>query len=143
MNVTEGRNRYGFRSRTGAMPIDGEQLEARLTSHGVYVTALERNEGTLDVEYESIDAGRIGEVPHQEMGRVINIYRELVDEERKGDAKKDEYARIEATVTDLEGDPVGRWHAEADWLRALAADDLSEVDFSTRVLETIDHDIDG
>jgi len=133
------------------MPIDGEQLEARLTSHGVYVTELDRRDGILEIEYESIDAGRIGEVPHQEMGRVINVYRELAEDDgtdgegTDGDSGDDggEYARIEALVTDLEGNPVGTWHAEADWLRALAAEDLSEIEFSSRVLDTIDHDVEG
>ena len=120
------------------MTIDGEQLEARLTSHGVYITTLERDEGTLDIEYESIDAGRIGEIPHQEMGRVINVYRDLAAEEEYTEA---DYARIEATVTGLEGELVGTWHAEADWLRELAAEECTEVEFSSRVLDTIDHDV--
>lgn len=122
------------------MSIDDDQLEARLTSHGVYVTTLERGEKAMEIEYESIDAGQIDEVPHQEMGRVINVYRELVEEGSEDDP--DEYSRIEATVTDLEGSPVGTWYAEADWLRALANEDLSEVEFSSRVLDTIDHDVD-
>lgn len=123
------------------MSIDGEQLEARLTSHGVYVTELDRGEGILEIEYESIDAGQIGEIPHQEMGRVINVYRELAEDDAGDDGT--EYARIEALVTDLEGEPVGTWYAEADWLRALADEDLSEVEFSSRVLDTIDHDVEG
>lgn len=122
------------------MTIDGERLEARLTSDGVYVTNMDRGNGVLSVEYESIDAGSIGEVPHQEMGRVVNVYRELADE---NDYDREDYVRLEATVTDLEGEPVGTWHAEADWLRALADGELSEVEFSSRVLDTIDHDVEN
>ena len=123
------------------MSLDTEQFEARLTSHGVYVSSVEQDRGrdredernteTIDVEYESIDAGRIGEVPHQEMGRVVNVYRDVADES----------ADIEALVTDLDGEPVGTWHVEAEWLDALEAGELSEVDFSGRVLDTIDHDV--
>jgi hypothetical protein len=113
------------------MSLDTEQFEARLTSHGVYVSALDREDGAIDIEYESIDAGRIGEVPHQEMGRVINVYREMVDEP----------ADIDALVTDLDDEPVGAWYVEAGWLDALEAGQLSEVDFSGRVLDTIDHDV--
>ena len=141
------------------MTIDDDRFEARLMSDGVYVTTIERRGDTLAVEYESIDAGSIGEVPHQEMGRVINVYRELVDENEgrdgteagiidgneDGDGNSDRsgYRRIEATVTDLEGEPVGTWHAEAGWLRALADDDLTEVEFSSRALDTIDHDVEN
>lgn len=125
------------------MSLDTEQFEARLTSHGVYVSSVEQDrgldredgkgKGTIDVEYESIDAGRIGEVPHQEMGRVVNVYREVADES----------ADIEALVTDLDDEPVGTWHVEAEWLEALEAGELSEVEFSGRVLDTIDHDVEN
>ncbi|PSP76833.1 hypothetical protein BRC86_00820 [Halobacteriales archaeon QS_3_64_16] len=127
------------------MSLDTEQFEARLTSHGVYVSSVEQEQnqdrdreneegnGTIDIEYESIDAGRIGEVPHQEMGRVINVYREVAENS----------ADIDALVTDLDDEPVGTWHVESEWLDALDAGELSEVEFSGRVLDTIDHDVEN
>lgn len=113
------------------MSLDVEQFEARLTSHGVYVTSLDRGENGIDLEYESIDAGQIDEVPHQEIGRVINVYREMTDEPTD----------INALVADLDGESIGTWRADGEWLDRLADDDLSEVEFSGRVLETIDHDV--
>lgn len=113
------------------MSFDPEQFEARLTSHGVYVTAFDRRDDAIGIEYESINAGQIDDVPHGEIGRVINLYRDMAEAP----------TRIEATVTDLDGDPIGTWRVEAGWLDALADDRLSEVEFSQRVLETIDHDV--
>ncbi|WP_327052000.1 hypothetical protein [Halomicrococcus gelatinilyticus] len=111
------------------MDIDADQLEARLMSHGVYVTSLDVEVDSLAITYESVTAGQTGAVPHREVGRVINVVRDLAESP----------VAIRGTVTDLDDDLVGDWHAEADWLRALEAGDLSEVEFSQRVLETIDH----
>lgn len=111
------------------MDIDADQLEARLTSHGVYVTSLDAETNHLTITYESVTGGQTGAVPHREVGRVINVVRDLTESP----------VEIRGTVTDLDDEPIGDWHAEADWLRALEDGDLSEVDFSQRVLETIDH----
>ena len=111
------------------MDIDADQLEARLMSHGVYVTSLDVEADSLAITYESVNGGQTGEVPHREVGRVINVVRDLAESP----------VAIRGTVTDLDDEPIGDWHAEADWLRALEGGDLSEVDFSQRVLETIDH----
>ncbi|WP_266079303.1 hypothetical protein [Haladaptatus caseinilyticus] len=110
------------------MTFDPDQLEARLMSHGVYVTSLETDDERIEVEYESIKAGQAGVVPHREVGRVINVVRELTEVERN----------LRGSVTDLDGKQIGRWHAESEWLRALENDELSEVDFSQRVIESID-----
>ena len=45
---------------------------------------------------------------------------------------------IEAEVTDLEGDALGTWHVEAEWIDRLHNGDLSETDFSEMVIETIE-----
>lgn len=127
-----GRNRYGPRWRTQVMPLDAEQFETRLVPHGVYLTAFDRREDAIVIEYESTSAGQTDGVPHDDIGRVINRYRDMAEAS----------TRIEATVVDLEGDPIGTWYVEADWLDALADDRLSELQFSQRVLETIEHDVD-
>lgn len=110
------------------MGFDADRLEARLMSHGVYVTSLEYDEERIDIEYESIAAGRTDAVPHREVGRVINAVRDLTETPRN----------LRGSVTDLDGERVGRWRTEAEWLRALESEELSEVDFSQRVIETID-----
>ncbi len=111
-----------------AMTFDPDQLEARLMSHGVYVTSLDTEEEKIEVEYESISAGQAGAVPHREVGRVINVVRDLTETPRG----------VRGSVTDLDGEPVGSWRAEVEWLRALEDDELSEIEFSQRVVETID-----
>ncbi|WP_435155873.1 hypothetical protein [Haladaptatus sp. DFWS20] len=111
------------------MDFDPDQLEARLMSHGVYVTSVETDEERIEVEYESITAGNSGAVPHREVGRVINVVRELTETQRN----------LRGWVTDLDGEQVGRWQAKAEWLEALEDGELSEVDFSGRVIESIDH----
>lgn len=110
------------------MAFDADQLEARLMSHGVYVVSLDADEERIDIEYESIAAGRTDAVPHREVGRVINVVRDLTETPRN----------LRGSVIDLDGEQVGSWRAEVDWLQALDDDELSEVDFSQRVIETID-----
>ncbi|RBI63036.1 hypothetical protein DMJ13_00295 [halophilic archaeon] len=109
------------------MDLDADQLEGRLMSHGVYVTSLDADGERIAVEYESIAAGRADAVPHREVGRVVNVVRDLTETPRG----------VRGSVTDLDGEPVGRWHAEAEWLRALEDGELSQVEFSQRVVETI------
>jgi hypothetical protein len=104
------------------------QLEARLTSHGVYVDEVERDEG-FRLSYESVDAQ--GGVPQREIGRVVNVFRDVFGDDWGGE-------RIEATVYDLDGEAVGSWHVEREWLRALAEGELSEVEFSRKVVDAIE-----
>ncbi|MDG5777698.1 hypothetical protein VB773_12220 [Haloarculaceae archaeon H-GB2-1] len=105
------------------------QLESRLTSHGVYVTELDEMDDGYDLTYESIAADE-GAVPHREIGRVVNVFLDLHGDDWRG-------ARIEATVLDLEGERKGTWHVEASWLGELTDDEISEEEFSARVLDTI------
>jgi hypothetical protein len=117
--------------------VDPEEVtsraESRLVSHGVYVQEVtaESGGGGYQLVYESIAADGASAVPHREVGRVINVFRDVHPEDWAG-------ANIEATVTDLDGVELGEWHVRAEWLRALQAGDLSEVEFSTRVIETIE-----
>lgn len=107
------------------------RLESRLTSHGVYVDEVVEEQGGYEVTYESISADSEGVVPHREVGRVINVFRDLHDEDWSG-------ADIDAVVTDFEGEERGRWHVEAAWLDQLHNADLTEVEFSEKVVETIE-----
>lgn len=106
------------------------RIESRLMSHGVYVTDLEAVDGGgFRVTYESM-AADAGAIPHREVGRVINVFRDLHDDDWEG-------ADIEGTVLDLEGHERGRWHVEAAWLDELHNGDLSETEFSGRVIGTV------
>lgn len=107
------------------------RIESRLMSHGVYVDeVVEKDEG-YRLTYESVAADGAGAVPHREVGRVINVFRDFHDDDWEG-------VDIEATVTDLDGAELGEWHVEQEWIAALHGDDLSEVEFSERVIDTIE-----
>ncbi|MDZ7702433.1 MAG: hypothetical protein U5J98_10465 [Halobacteriales archaeon] len=106
------------------------RLESRLMSHGVYVTEFDRTEGRYAIEYESLYADG-GVIPHREVGRVINVFLDLHPDDWSG-------ADIEAVVTDLEGEPQGSWRVERDWFAAMTAGELSETDFSAKVIGTLD-----
>jgi hypothetical protein len=41
------------------------------------------------------------------------------------------------------GDVLGTWRAEAEWFEALASYEISETEFSTRVLDTVSHEAEG
>lgn len=107
------------------------QIESRLTSHGVYVDEISEVDGGYEISYESISADSDDTVPHREIGRVINVFRDLHDSDWSG-------AAIDATVTDLDGEPQGSWHVEQEWFDDLHNGDLTEIDFSGRVIDTIE-----
>ena len=107
------------------------RVESRLTSHGVYVDEVEQTEGGYSLTYESIAVADEGVVPHREVGRVINVFRDLHDDDWPG-------ARIEGDVLDFDGNHRGTWYVEAEWLDALHNGDLTEVEFSERVVGTIE-----
>lgn len=108
------------------------QIEARLTSHGVYVDEVDHEEATYSITYESISTANEGAVPHREVGRVINVFRDLHEDDWEGE-------RIEAVVTDLDGVEQGTWHVKQEWIDKLHNGDLTEVEFSQKVVDTIEH----
>lgn len=116
-----------------ALETDDEHLERvsnRLMGRGVYFETAERDDDRLALEYQTVAPG--DGVPHQQIGKVINAFRELRDEGW-------EPATIEATVIDAnDGHRRGSWRMEEGWLRALEAGELSEVEFSGRVLDTLE-----
>lgn len=106
------------------------KVENRLMSHGVYIDVFEETDsGGVYLEYESLYAEE-GVIPHREVGRVINVFLDLHDDDWTG-------ADIEAVVTDSAGEPAGSWSVEQEWVAKLNAGELSETDFSARVIETI------
>ncbi|MGB9965276.1 hypothetical protein [Halobacterium sp. CBA1126] len=107
-------------------------LESRLTNHGCYLRELAEDDDAYRLTYQSAAADANGEIPHQQVGDVVNDFRELFDEEGWP------VRSVEATVTDLDDEPLGSWRAEAAWFEALAAGDLTEVEFSQRLLEGLE-----
>ena len=116
-------------------PMDDDRtfaLESRLTNHGCYLQSIAVEAGTYELTYQSAAADQHGEIPHQQVGDIVNDFRELFADH--GWSVRD----VEATVTDLDDERLGSWHADAEWFEALAAGKLSEVEFSQRVLDGLE-----
>ena len=106
-------------------------LESRLTNHGCYLQSIAVEDGAYRLIYQSAAADQHGEIPHQQVGDVVNDFRKLFDQ-------RDWPVRsVEATVTNLDDEPMGVWRADADWFTALESGEMSEVAFSRRVLDSL------
>ncbi|MFC5133287.1 MULTISPECIES: hypothetical protein [Haloferacaceae] len=108
-------------------------VEPTLRSYGVSVESIDAGD-PLEVTYMTAFPGR--EVHRREIGRALNA---LID---RAESDAWEPVRVEATVIRAPGDPLGTWAAEPAWFEGLLADELTETEFSTRVLETLTH-VDG
>ena len=108
-----------------------EQVGYRLMSQGVYFQSVERSGQALRIEYETVAPG--DGIPRQQMGRVINPFRDALEEGW-------EPAGLDVWVYDTDGEFRGRWGMEAEWLESLEAEELTEVEFSRRVLSTVSFD---
>ncbi|MFB6256432.1 MAG: hypothetical protein ABEH58_06870 [Haloplanus sp.] len=109
--------------------MDESELEAELRNFGVDVHEI----GAVEpVELSYITAYPGDEVNHMEMGKVLNAFIDL-DEEGKWTAK-----RVDATVLRFEDEVMNTWYAKAEWFEGLHNYRISETEFSTRVLETLE-----
>ncbi|ELZ01108.1 hypothetical protein C482_07906 [Natrialba chahannaoensis JCM 10990] len=140
-------------------------LENRLMSHGIYVTAFEQGDGdkseneseseseatdqtasTTETHTEKdatsgdeqsapivLEYETVSEAPGVTSNEVGAVLRTLlaVAEEREWQP-----GRLEVTSLTTDGDRRGSWHVEAAWFENLS-NELSQVAFSQRVLETI------
>lgn len=128
-------------------------LENRLMSDGIYLLEFERLDGEDDdpdadagdsddasipiherdgagarIEYETV--AEIEYVTSEEVGAVVRTLLAIADE------RDWTPGRFEATSLTTDGDVRGSWHVEATWFEQLH-DELSELEFSKSVLETI------
>lgn len=106
------------------------QLEEELRSYGISVESLDRSEEGIELEYVTAFPGE--HVHHREMGRACNAFIDM--------AKHDQWRPepVDATVLRAEGDALGTWHAEAEWFERLLDDDLTEVEFSRHVVDSLE-----
>jgi hypothetical protein len=109
-------------------------LEPELRSYGVSVESIDEGD-PLELTYMTAFPGR--EIHRGEIGRALNA---LIEQ-----AEADEWdpVRVEGTVVRSPGDVLGTWRAEAEWFEALASYEISETEFSTRVLDTVSHEAEG
>lgn len=103
-----------------------DHLETNLMSQNVYLTDAGVVDGTLELVYETVVPA--GGVPPRQVGQVVVALR---------DYEGWEHHDIGATVTNSEGVVHGTWEVRESWLRALDADELSEVEFSERAIDAV------
>ncbi|MFB6124222.1 MAG: hypothetical protein ABEJ78_12290 [Haloferacaceae archaeon] len=109
--------------------VSTDRLEEELRGHNVDVQSLDPGD-PLELTYLTAFPGP--EVNHTEMGQALTAFVELAA------AGEWEPSRVEATVLRSDDDVQATWHAEAEWFRELASYDITETEFSTRVLETVE-----
>ena len=105
-------------------------VEPTLRSYGISVESIDGGE-PLEVTYMTAFPGR--EVHRREVGRALNA---LLDRAEAGAWSP---VRVEVTVVRSPGDVLGTWRADGEWFEALIDDELTETEFSTRVLRTLEH----
>ncbi|WP_312908732.1 hypothetical protein [Natronosalvus caseinilyticus] len=108
-------------------------LENRLMSQGVYVTSLERTDDRTRLEYEMVHD--VPGVTSHEVSTVVRIVLSVAEE------REWEPGTLEAISRSTEGDRRGTWRVEHEWFDQLG-DELSELEFSDFVLDTITHEED-
>jgi hypothetical protein len=113
--------------------MDESELETELRNFGIDIHEVE---GVDPVELSYITSLPGDEVDHTEMGTALNG---LLDMAREG---KWDPTRVEATVLRFEDEVMNTWYAKAEWFEGLLEYRLSETEFSTKVLETLDEDLD-
>ncbi|MFP9192201.1 hypothetical protein [Natronosalvus vescus] len=106
-------------------------LENRLMSQGVYIEAYESTEGGTRIEYEMVHDAP-GVTTH-EVSIVVRTVLTIVEERPEW-----EPGRLEAVSTTTDGAIRGTWFVDASWFEQLGTE-LSEVEFSQRVLDTVNN----
>lgn len=104
-------------------------LENRLMSSGYYVKSFERDGDTVVLEYEAISP--VSTVTNDEVGDVVRTILEIAAERESWTPPT-----FDVTSVTTDGQHRGTWHVKAEWFEQLD-DELSQVEFSQYVLETI------
>ena len=100
-------------------------------SQGVYIEAYESTEGGTRLEYEMVHDAP-GVTTH-EVSVVVRTVLTVLEERPEW-----EPGRLEAVSRTTDGVVRGSWFVDAAWFEELGTE-LSEVEFSGRVLDTINH----
>ncbi|GAA0716032.1 hypothetical protein J2744_001824 [Halorubrum trapanicum] len=109
-------------------------VEPALRSYGVSVESIDRGD-PLELTYMTAFPGR--KIHRGEIGRALNA---LID---RAEADEWDPVRVEGTVVRSPGDVLGTWRVEAEWFEALIGYEISETEFSSRVLDTVTHETEG
>jgi hypothetical protein len=102
--------------------------EAELRSNAISVEDVELGD-PIELTYMTAFPGE--SVNHQEIGRALSTFIDLFEDDL-------DRRRVEGTVLRADDDVQGTWYAEAEWFEALADYRITETEFSTKVLETLE-----
>lgn len=136
MSDNGNENGEAAASATGEQPV-AVTLENRLMSHGLYLTSFEWMDATeppgedgagIELEYEAVS--EVPAVTSDEVGAVLRTILTI------GDEREWTPGRLEVTSVTTDGDVRGWWYVEREWFDRLG-DELSELEFSQRVLDTV------
>ncbi|QCS42681.1 hypothetical protein [Natrinema versiforme] len=136
--MTDNGNENGAEAATAT----GERsvavtLENRLMSHGLYLTSFAWLDDTeppgedgagIELEYEAVSEAPA--VTNDEVGAVLRTLLTI------GDEREWTPGRLEVTSLTTDGDVRGWWYVEREWFDRLG-DELSQLEFSQRVLNTV------
>jgi len=116
------------------MTPDAETLSAEFRSDGISVEQVAVDDG---IALEYMTAFPADRVHDGEIGRACNTLIDLIE------AGECEPTDVEATVVRSPGDVLGTWRADAEWFERLTSYEISETEFSARVLGTVRHESDA
>ncbi|MDZ7745134.1 MAG: hypothetical protein U5K28_00880 [Halobacteriales archaeon] len=123
-------------------------LESELANDGLYVTNCEHHDGTLHVGYESPGVNR--QIPQSQVGTILRAFLALAGiETESGDGlsipdagawnpEPVEVWAFDNVDDDEDRETKGHFEVHEGWFHALDAGYLSETDFSTLVLSTLE-----
>ncbi|MFB6117504.1 hypothetical protein [Halosegnis sp.] len=125
----------------------GDVLATHLMSDGLYVTDCERHDGAVHIGYESPGVGET--IPQTQVGSLLRLLLDLAGIETEGrdvsgipevgewePENVEVWAFEDADADDREA--TGHFEVHEGWFHALEAGYLSETDFSTLVLSTLE-----
>ncbi|ELY63976.1 hypothetical protein [Natrinema versiforme] len=136
MSDNENENGEAAATATGERSV-AVTLENRLMSHGLYLTSFAWLDDTeppgedgagIELEYEAVS--EVPAVTSDEVGAVLRTLLTI------GDEREWTPGRLEVTSLTTDGDVRGWWYVEREWFDRLGKD-LSQLEFSQRVLDTV------
>lgn len=100
-----------------------------VTDHGIDLRTAEMDGDRFVVEYYS--SAQTETEFAEEMGYLVGAYAGVVDEGYGGE-------RMDVTVLAADGSTAGTFHAEREWAESYNAGEMSDEEYSQRVLQTLE-----
>ncbi|MDL5363899.1 DUF3488 domain-containing protein [Halalkalicoccus sp. NIPERK01] len=135
---TEGSGANAAESDVEERDFSDDELiplfETLVEDEGMIVETAQVQRDTFVVEYMSF--AQTEQELAGEIGYVAGAYAGMVGEGHTSD-------RMEATILTVNGDPAGTFYVEYGWAEAFANEEISNTEFSQRVISTIESEDEG